>query len=242
MKKLVSPSEYLRKIFKVEKPKREDRLCEYFDDSESIKDMKDINVINILSLPSVYYPGSGTDEDPFILFSENSTIPLVIYIDYSLEIESVKEFINSRWGWQVVFSKNVTPQDLGVKGWKDLWHEKCTLSDYRKGYSHLWYLRNRNNRFIYFLFIFSDAIQTFDRLLVAGLNPFTVVLQDHGLGFNWSYFGGDSLLYRYALNRKKLPKLIYVASNTKPWPNYYQVSEYGGLGGMGLHSRALYTY
>jgi hypothetical protein len=58
-----------------------------------------------------------------------------------------------------------------------------------------------------------------------------VVLQDHGFGGNWNRFGRDGRLHQYA--RENLPRLLYVAPNTTPWPGYVPRSCLGN--GEGIH-------
>ena len=67
-------------------------------------------------------------------------------------------------------------------------------------------------------------------------------MQDHGTGGLWTLFGlnnSESILYQKAL--QNLPKYLYVAKNTNPWPRYNRVSEYtNSEGSMHAHERALF--
>jgi hypothetical protein len=190
----------------------------------------------------LYYPGAFSDFGPMKFFFENSSIDTVIYTDYMITREILEEriqnFINDFNNRDSII---ITPNVFNKNNWNEFWPEQTN-----KGINNAFgieynFLVNKDKK-CRFIYLATEAIKTYSILLECNLVPAVIVLQDHGMGGNWTYFGGDSPLYRLAVNN--LPKYIFLEpnSNTKPWKSYSKITEAFNLPGA-LHNnrRALYT-
>lgn len=201
------------------------------------------DIKRMLKYPSLYYPGSGTDRGPFDLFTRHGTLSTVVYIDYGLKRDDVHNFVAALQDWHCVNIGELQPSDLGETRWADFWPNHPagqTFFGPQNAYC-LWAVLQSTptSRLVFFLFLATEAIHTFEKLLHIGFNPQVVVLQDHGFGSNWAKkFGGASPLFRIA--QVNPPMLTYVADTTDPWYGYQRVSDYG-LEGPSSHSRALFV-
>ena len=194
----------------------------------------------------LYYPGSGTDWGPFSLFANNAPVSTVIYSDYGSDRKKAETLISSlhRSGWNGGQLEELTPNDFGVSTWEEFWpdNEKSRkIAEPESAFAIQTHLSNSNGAKIRFIFLATEAIQTFSILVRAGITPTAIVLQDHGLGGGWAPFGGKSELWQAARELKALPELLFVANNTKPWSDYARVSDDAVYEGqMHDHRRALY--
>jgi hypothetical protein len=200
------------------------------------------SVTRIVHQPSLYYPGSGTDIAPLKLFTRRGLVSTVIYSDYTFTQDKVEHLLAALDGWSIQCQVLLNSQDFGVSAWAQFWpadlaaHEAGNPENAFCKSAVLYHASTRMR--INFIALATEGTETLARLLDIGLNPAVVVVQDHGFGCNWTTFGGLSTLYEIA--RNKTPNFIYVAENTKPWPSYEQVSEYGPPEGAAGHCRALY--
>ena len=94
-----------------------------------------------------------------------------------------------------------------------------------------------------FIFMATEAVQTYFVMAEAGYAPTAVVLQDHGNG--WAgrpMFGGEGELYERAPKAGALPQMLFVAKNTVPWPDYERVTDWRVYEGqMHNHPRAIFV-
>ena len=189
---------------------------------------------------NLYYPGSGTDDGPFRLFAENSKVATVIYADYLVSEHDARHFITHLPGWQLEGAiTRPEPGFFRARTWEDFWPDD-PLSRRAAGPQSAFALRatlSHSTRTVEFLFLGTEAIQTFSILAKSRLLPTFVVLQDHGFGNNWAKFGGESNLFTRA-SLAGLPQLLLVATNTDPWPGYEQASEF--IAQEDQHGRALF--
>jgi len=191
----------------------------------------------------LYYPGSGTDCGPLLLFAEHVKNLTVVYTDYNIDLVSVNQLLNHLVVWQSGAIQNLAPQRFGVVAWADFWHPSALLPapninipapEISFGIETT--LTHANGKKINFIFLATEAVGTFSVLANANLQPTAIVLQDHGFGGNWTSFGGDSELWRLARVSQTLPDLLFVAENTNPWTGYECVSNYG-IHGCQEHQR-----
>lgn len=190
----------------------------------------------------LYYPGAGTDTQPFRLFGGNPHLSRVIYADYSpsahhrQEVERLFKFRrpNARF-------VDLTPGDFGCQEWEEFWYgnsESREESTPAKAFGIRGELPLHPR--VRFDYLATEAVGTYSVLLKAGIRPNFIVLQDHGFGGNWTTFGGRSQLYKLARQNNALPELLLVADNTDRWPQYEQVSEPVENCGAAKHTRALF--
>ena len=200
------------------------------------------SLASVISRPSIYYPGSGTDIAPVDLFIKGRFVSTAVYADYMITPEQIEEMFIENESWKIERQRELNPEDFGLSAWGQFWPEiDESYSFARPGHAFckLMILRSADSRLrIHFLVIATEAIETYIRLIDLGFHPTVVIVQDHGFGCNWTDFGGNSMLYSIA--QSHLPEMIYVASNTKPWPGYRQVSEYGSPEGSAGHPRAIW--
>ena len=190
----------------------------------------------------LYYPGAFSDFGPMTFFFENSSIDTVIYTDYGITRERIKEriqnYINDFKYQDPII---ITPNVFNKNSWDEFWPEQTNEGKSNAFGLEYNFLVN-NDKKCRFIYLATEAIKTYSILLECNLVPAVIVLQDHGMGGNWTYFGGDSPLYRLAVNN--LPKYIFLEpnSNTKPWKSYSKITKAFNLPGA-LHNnrRALYT-
>lgn len=199
----------------------------------------------------LYYPGAGTDHSPFLLFAEHAKVSMVIYADYMLGMEGPDGFLERIrvYGWEASVPVPLNPDFFEAETWDAFWPDVQGARNHRNQNTDFAIgatLTKRDRSPVQFIYLGTDAIQTFSVLVRAGFVPSAIVLQDHGIA-NWASFGGDSVLYRRALTelpyRLSLPQLLLVAENTQSWPEFQQVSQfcvYEG-GGGGHSSRALFS-
>ena len=197
------------------------------------------NPIEYLKLNSIgkilYYPGAGTDKSPIELFFNNTDVETIIYADYQIGRSDIEGMLMNIEGWFMdeispIAYNELIPKDFKRDSWEEFWPANIESREFANpdnafGLSAKLY--NADGVYKRFIHLRTEAIQTYSILIENGLNPDIIILQEHGWGGNWSVFGGeDSPLYENAINT--LPEYIFVAgnSNTKPWPNYYRVSDY----------------
>ncbi len=205
-----------------------------------------IGLSEMLALPSLYYPGSGTDSGPLDVFTKHETVSTLVYCDYRVSQRSARAFLDSMPGWTVVRQEPLNPADFGVDDWEAFWPEEADLEmPERNGarYGLLTVLtENGGLRRACVISLCTEALQTYRLLSGRGFRPKVVVLQYHGTGGNWDPdgFGGESRLWEAAGQHH--PKFLYVADNTMPWPKYKQVSGYGPEEGQPGHRRAVFRF
>ena len=191
----------------------------------------------------LYYPGSGTDYGPFRLFAENSKVATVIYADYLVSEHDARHFITHLPGWQLEGEiERREPDCFRARRWEDFWPDDRDSRQHARPQT-AFALRatlSHSTRTVEFLFLATEAIQTFSILAESRLLPTIVVLHDHGFGSGWAKFGGESNLFTRA-SLAGLPQLLLVAANTERWPGYEQTSKFTVQEGqMHDHGRALF--
>jgi hypothetical protein len=186
----------------------------------------------------LYYPGAGMDYGPFIRFSEQIDVKTVIYTDYGMKKGKATEFLSAIPGWSTEQVSNLQPQDLGlVASWEQFWPVDPESRKFAKPDSAFGLrarlVRQHDGVSVDFIYLATEAVQTYANLLLAGLCPTIVVLQDHGFGANWTKFGGPAELFGQA--QVALPRYLLVAKGTDVWPGYARVSN-GRVDAGQMHS------
>ncbi len=180
----------------------------------------------------LYYPGSGFDLGPLrtLAATAHSSVKIstVIYSDYLVEVSTLKARLRSLHKGPHLEFREVTPQQLGHDHWEAFW--SSDLRSYR--FAHPNDARGfecditfQNGRHVKFIYLRTDAVQTYVNLLNTPLQPDMVVLQDHGFGGNWTQFGGEHEMFQAAAQQGALPSWLYVADNTRCWPGYTAMGE-----------------
>ncbi|MCE9614887.1 MAG: hypothetical protein K8T26_11460 [Lentisphaerae bacterium] len=193
----------------------------------------------------LYYPGAGTDSGPFRLFAGAAGVATIVYADYMTTRNDAEAFFAQIAGEATVQIEGMKPGDFGAEAWDDFWPNNPASRSHATP-DGAFALQARFSAVpggppIRFIYLATEAIQTFTILVRARIKPTVVVLQDHGFGCNWDRFGKDGQLWKAAKGTKALPELLLVAENTDSWDGYIQLTEYAPCGGqMHAHSRALF--
>ena len=174
--------------------------------------------------PVLYYPGGGCDVDPILLFYKHSGIRCFVYADFDQLLDRVPGFRTQSQG-------SLTPESLGVREWRDLWPPtlRAMASEHDSGPSGVWTALDPENggEPITLISLRGEAAHIYWILWAKrGKAADVIVLQDHGFAGNPSKFGAGGLLCEYA-TATTLPKLLYVARNTDPWPGFVPCSKFG---------------
>ena len=77
-----------------------------------------------------------------------------------------------------------------------------------------------------FLHVQCEAVWLFWNLWVRGRRPgpFGILLQDHGFGGNWTYFGRNGALHQSAEQSGRLPEWL-LSTQDSAWPGYRRLTE-----------------
>lgn len=193
----------------------------------------------------VFYPGSGDDAGPIRLFSSARAAHCFVYVDY---LQSKNETIN-RLLPPPSPTKDHLASSSPLEGYRSIarisldrvkafrdWQphvKQLERSDWpHQRAPNYWFVEilerdpesshaERADR-IAILFSGSDGIAAYDQLFCqAGQNaPFTVVLQDHGLGGNYTTFGNEGLLAELVRGTNAFPEYLLIGEWTTPWREY----------------------
>jgi hypothetical protein len=190
----------------------------------------------------LYYPGSGTDSGPLKLFGEHAAIKTVIYADYGLLRNDLDKIFAALDGWTVGTFEDILPTYFHKSNWNEFWPiDLRTDPRIANAFGIAVSLNTPNGHSIEFIFLGTEAIETFSVISQNRFKPDDIVIQDHTWGNNWSQFGIDGHLHKTAIEMNCLPQLLFAAENTRVWSGYSQVSEYAdNPGQMHIHHRAIF--
>ena len=199
----------------------------------------------------VFYPGSGTDGQPVKFFGSRHVAHCFVYVDYGISRHHVEQELGESGhpfiGYRGIGHVHLTERDLTPEGWVP--HLPLELSpNYRaieRPYAFLRILERKSGfddghgpQRLALLILCSDAIAAYDALWCQTGSqptaPYAVVLQDHGWGGNYTTFGQGGRLEALASSTGRLPQVLFVAENTRPWSGYEPV-EGEAEGGGGMH-------
>ncbi len=209
----------------------------------------------------VYYPGYGSDGQVVKLFGSSHSAHCFVYADSLKHKEQVladldnpeKNYHGSFRGYHRLARVDLTPDQIAPVGWTQ--HAKPRASDFAKPqiqpFGFLEVLeRNAELTDEYgaqrlaILFLGADGHATYDALFCQRNNrpaPYAVLLQDHGIGGNYSDFGANGVMEQIAQATRVLPKWLIVGPHTQAWRSYAQVDGVEpDLGGMHGNKRSLY--
>jgi hypothetical protein len=198
----------------------------------------------------VFYPGSGTDGQPVQFFGSRHAAHCFLYADYGITREYVQQELGANGhpfvGYVSIGRKELLEHDLIKNVWvpsiKPGAAPQGPLAPMR-AYAFVEILQRQPGfddahgpRRLAMLFLCADGVAAYDALFCQpkARAPYTVVLQDHGWGGNWTKFGQGGALEQLASRTERLPQLLLVAANTDVWQGYSAID--GAVaGGGGMH-------
>jgi hypothetical protein len=192
-----------------------------------------------------YYPGCGVDHGPLVFGIKKFSIAAAIYADYAITKTSFLGMLRHCSEESVGETFSVSPKHLNQHSWDAFWFEKeqsRLFGSPSNAFGQAAWLPSENsNEPTLFVFLRTEAVQTYANLIQTTLRPTIVMLQDHGFGGNWTTFGGEHEMYEIARAHNALPEFLIVAEGTDPWPGYGQESPYEPmLGQMHNYKRAVF--
>lgn len=189
----------------------------------------------LLGTEHLFYPGSGKDEEPILVFCD--AIHLYIYSDYTIKKEEILNWIkydNKFEEYKLKKIINYNQNDFLPRNYRQTVTEEeiikrsFTIDNRNLGrtiepycFLALYYNEINNNQFG-ILYFGSDSIALYDVLYSyrPRIRPHIVVCQDHGFGNLYSSFGNEGLIHYISKKNNIYPKYIYVAEGTEPWEEY----------------------
>lgn len=190
-----------------------------------------INFKEVFNSNTLYYPGAGYDYSPISLFNPTNMIHTYIYVDYLVKKEDiVRSFKDSFYkGYHLYDIKEISYSDLKINSWTSHYtltqEDKIRIPEDTVSYGLIAIFdiddinSNLCKRFA-IIYLGSDGIAGYDALFQNYKEPLALVLQDHGFGCNYNYFGCGGAMNQIADIINKFPKFIMCGYDTANWPGY----------------------
>ncbi len=190
----------------------------------------------------VYYPGSEYDGQPIETFNVAHYAHLFFYVDYLVNRENVIRELtkeNALKGYKNIGMIEYDEKDLSPNGWtphyrptpEDISRMMDSLTD--NPYCLVFVFERKDNytdehgcdRFAV-VALKADGIAAYDALFANNKKaPDMLILQDHGYGNNYNYFGRGGALNKVADATNCYPPFAMVADNTQPWEHYEKIPD-----------------
>ena len=190
----------------------------------------------------VYYPGSGYDGQPIKTFNIAHYAHIFFYVDYGITKENIINALTEEGalnGYKNIGIIEYQERDMSPRGWRP--HYRPTEEDMRRMQFH--HINNDNCYCLVFVFereknltnehgcdrfaviaLKGDAIASYDALFANNNKvPDVLILQDHGYGCNYNYYGRGGALNQVADAVKEYPPFVMVADNTDSWEGYEKI-------------------
>ena len=210
----------------------------------------------------VYYPGWGSDGEAIRLFASSKSAHCFVYVDYATEHYALEEELD-RVGGAIKGYRSIARVDIATHEILSKYKVPHFDMEKLKSVQHrIWdgllqvpfaflEILERKPEFddnfgadrIAVLFVGADGVATYDALFCQADSKalFALVLQDHGLGGNYTSFGKKGLMYDIAKKCKSYPEYLWVGTNTDAWDDYHQIKNLTfSTGGMHRNERYLF--
>ena len=214
-----------------------------------------VDLREVLSHRVLYYPGAYKDGQPIKGLNITHTLHTYLYADYLLGHKDILDiFENDRLSGYKPYDIIEFPiEDLMPKyidadmcyddQWNHRYEEKvCIMCIYerKEGFSD-----SHGAKRLALIYTNEDGFRVFN-ITFHPHNclppPFTLVLQDHGLGGNYDKWGHGGILERISLRYSIFPKYYIVGSATTPWHFSHQCDDKPMIGGMHRQERKLFKH
>lgn len=191
----------------------------------------------------VFYPGYGDDGQPVRLFGAAGSAHTFVLADYGVERNELIERLHSEdqgfRGYALLRLIDLNQHDLVPAGWRPTLPPEALrkprqsmLSGSPYGFVGIFVRQegfgpSHGPARLAMLFLGADGIATYDALFCQRgqrVEPFGMVLQDHGFGGNYNRFGSGGLMHQIAQLANVFPRFILInVQQTGLWPGYCQV-------------------
>jgi DNA-binding transcriptional MerR regulator len=219
------------------------------------------SVEKFLQSPIVFYAGSGFDGSPVEHFGSSGSAYCFVFADYGVSKAEIEAQLDDPLlgfrGYKSIYRASLLEKEITPDGWRShIQHFEVPSGAYVHAtvepYAFIEILERNptlDERYgpmrLAVLFVGGDGVATYDALFcqkAAVPPPIAVVLQDHGFGGGYTSFGRNGLLERVAKRAVKLPKFLWIATDsTEPWSGYQVIEGLESMkGGQWRNQRRLY--
>ena len=187
---------------------------------------------------SVYYPGALHDFACIPYFMEELGTTQFYFTDYHPEAGNQQKLTEALSPMEIVSQEALTPRHFGQESWEQFWpanpESRKYISPHHAG-GQRFILKSKSGKECTLDYLCTEAVKTYEIITRHCGKLNLIVLQDHGFGGNWGYFGAPNdnhplspELYNAAL-KHGFPDYIFCTrageGNTEAWPNYNLIPE-----------------
>lgn len=194
----------------------------------------------------VYYPGARFDLDPLEAFGRSGSAHCFVLVDYLMPESELQEHLDKEGfeGYHVYDSVGISEREMFAVVQPGRFHlsgeelrdaaERSRMFNPIPPYARLVvFERNEDEpdetgpRRLAVLFLAADGIATYDVMFASRpqSNLFAILLQDHGFGGNWDYFGRGGLCEEIASRSGVYPPFVLAYGDDYVWQGYERVTE-----------------
>lgn len=200
---------------------------------------------------SVYYPGARHDFSIISYFMEELDTKHFYFTDYDPDAGNLQKLNEALSSFEIVSHKELKPQHYGQVSWELFWPKNTESRSFfgpDSAGGHQFILKGKSGKECKLDYLCTEGAKTYEILTQYRDQLDLIVLQDHGFGMNWAYFGAPNdnspqspALYNAAV-RHGLPEYIFCAKegNTDAWPGYKLIPELHLASGMKKDDRYLW--
>jgi len=199
------------------------------------------------NLKTLYYPGAGFDFETLKYFIENSTVKKFYYCDY-MNFEITPDRISEEMriyfelsDYDTSLIADLRPKYFGKNEWIGFWYKDTPMfgGSIANSFALLFKIKKGKKSWD-FIYLGTEAIQTYEVLVQNNIKLDVVVTQDHGFGGLWTTFCKGSKLEEISHNYNKMPMILHVGENHEAWNSYSQISDRFGYFGIHQNERIFY--
>lgn len=196
-----------------------------------------------VNIKTLYYPGAGHDFEVIDHFHFTYGTARFYYTDYHPDVADLERIKCHLRGWEIADIQSLHPAYFGARSWRDFWHRNPKSHSFENPnrssrFGHHMHLEHASGSTCQLTYLCTEGVESF-RLIAQSFGlPDCVVLQDHGMGGNWTAFGGESELFDIA-REWGLPPFIFHNEGTPVWPGYAAVTPFEGKFGQHQVPRSL---
>jgi hypothetical protein len=188
----------------------------------------------LLGSRAVFYPGSAFDGQPVMHFNSAHAAHAYIYADYGIEQGDMGAALQTMQfkGCDLVRKVILNENDMGATGWKPHIESVQRRFASAQAYGFISVFKRQNGfgpehgaDHFAVLFLGADGIATYDALYCqenGRTPPFSIVLQDHSFGGNWTSFGRGGAFEALAKKTNRFPQYLLIGTADE-WDGFADV-------------------